>query len=61
LVIAGLSAVALALASEPVGLILARSLTGVAAATWVAFAVLFVSYFPPNRGMVQECGDSLVH
>jgi MFS family permease len=49
LAFAGLSAVALALATEPVGLILARGLTGVAAAAWVAFTVLFASYFAQDR------------
>jgi MFS family permease len=49
LVAASAGAVALALASEPAGLILARGITGVAAAAWVAFAVLFTSYFPAHR------------
>lgn len=49
LLVASLSAVALALASDPVGLILARGLTGVAAAAWVAFTVLFASYFAADR------------
>lgn len=44
-----LGAVALALAGDPVGLIAARAITGIAAAAWVAFTVLFASYFPPQR------------
>jgi MFS family permease len=49
LVCAGLAGVALALATDPAGLILGRALSGVAAAAWVAFAVLFASYFAPAR------------
>ena len=39
----------LALAPDPWSLFAARTLTGVAAAGWVAVSVLFASYFPPNR------------
>ena len=49
LVVASLGAAALALANDPAALILARGLTGVAAAAWVVFSVLFASYFPSQR------------
>lgn len=49
LVAAILGAIALALAGDAVGLILARGITGVAAAAWVAFTVLFAGYFAPQR------------
>jgi len=39
----------LALAPDPWSLFAARTVTGVAAAGWVAVSVLFASYFPPHR------------
>ncbi|MCL5108437.1 MAG: MFS transporter [Chloroflexi bacterium] len=38
-------------AGDPWGLFLARALTGVAASSWVAFTVLFSSYFPPGKAV----------
>lgn len=52
LAVTALSGVALALATEPTSLILARALTGVAAAAWVAFTVLFASYYAAERATV---------
>lgn len=45
LAMAGLGALWLGLASTPEGLFAARTLTGVGAAAWVAFTVLFSSYY----------------
>jgi MFS family permease len=61
LAVAAISGVALALATEPVSLILARSLTGVAAAAWVAFTVLFASYYAPERATVAVSIISFVN
>jgi MFS family permease len=38
-------------AGDPWHLFLARALTGVAASSWVAFTVLFSSYFPPGKAV----------
>ncbi len=46
---AGLGALGLALSSDPVWLVAWRALTGVGAAAWVVFTVLFSSYFPPEK------------
>ena len=48
-VTAAAGALALGLAPGPWPLFLGRALTGVAAATWVAFTVLFASYYPGER------------
>ncbi|MBI4234145.1 MAG: MFS transporter [Chloroflexi bacterium] len=42
-------AVGLEWSPSPMFLFLARALTGVAAATWVASTVLYASYFPPQQ------------
>ncbi|MHB1414543.1 MAG: MFS transporter [Chloroflexota bacterium] len=47
----GLGALGLALSGDPWLLFLARALTGVGASSWVAFTVLFSSYFPPGRAV----------
>ncbi len=39
----------LALAPTPIYLIIFRGVLGISAATWVAFTVLFASYFPPDQ------------
>ena len=39
----------LALAPTPIYLVAFRGVLGISAATWVAFTVLFASYFPPNQ------------
>ena len=39
----------LALAPTPMYLVIFRGVLGISAATWVAFTVLFASYFPPNQ------------
>ena len=39
----------LALAPTPIYLIAFRGVLGISAATWVAFTVLFASYFPPDQ------------
>jgi len=44
-----LSALGMGLLKNPIFLLIFRGLTGVAAATWVAFTVLFSSYFPENE------------
>lgn len=36
-------------ADSPIALMICRGLAGVAAASWVAFTVLYSSYFPPGR------------
>ena len=48
---AGLGALGLGLAHDPWLLFLSRALTGVGASAWVAFAVLFSSYFPPRQAV----------
>ncbi len=49
LVLSGVGAVWLALAPDPLTLFAARTLTGVAAAGWVALSVLFASYYPAGK------------
>ena len=49
LLFASLGALALAAAPNPWFLFFGRTLTGVAAATWVVSSVFFMSYFPPER------------
>ena len=49
LVLSALGAVWLGLASDPWALFAARTLTGVAAAGWVALSVLFASYYPTGK------------
>ena len=39
----------LAIAPTPMYLVAFRGVLGISAATWVAFTVLFASYFPPNQ------------
>ena len=39
----------LAMAPTPMYLVIFRGVLGISAATWVAFTVLFASYFPPNQ------------
>ena len=39
----------LALAPTPTYLVIFRGVLGISAATWVAFTVLFASYFPPDQ------------
>ena len=39
----------LAMAPTPMYLVAFRGVLGISAATWVAFTVLFASYFPPNQ------------
>lgn len=51
LLASALGALGLALAPDPWLLFLARALTGVAASSWVAFTVLFSSYFPPGHAV----------
>jgi MFS family permease len=48
LVLSGTGAAWLAAASEPWSLFAARTLTGIAAAGWVAISVLFSAYYPPS-------------
>jgi predicted MFS family arabinose efflux permease len=49
LALSGVAAVWLALADDPWSLFWARSLTGLAAAGWVAISVLYASYYSPSR------------
>lgn len=49
LILSGVGAIWLAQASGPWPLFAARTLTGVAAAGWVAISVLFASYYPSNN------------
>ncbi len=49
LLASALGALWLALSPDPWSLFGARTVTGVAAAGWVAISVLFASYFPPGR------------
>lgn len=44
-------ALGLALTTDPWLLFLSRALTGVGASSWVAFTVLFSSYYPPGRAV----------
>ncbi|MBH65139.1 MAG: hypothetical protein CL784_01295 [Chloroflexi bacterium] len=46
LVLSGIGGIWLAISPDPWSLFAARSLTGVAAAGWVAISVLFASYYP---------------
>lgn len=47
---AALSGAAFAVARGPGGLLAARTLAGVAATTWLAFTVLYTSYYPGDAG-----------
>ena len=49
LVLSALGAVWLALSPDPWSLFAARTLTGIAAAGWVAISVLFASYYPAGN------------
>ena len=49
LVLSGLGGIWLALSPDPWSLFAARSLTGVAAAGWVAISVLLASYYPSGK------------
>ncbi len=49
LVLSGIGAIWLGLAPNPWALFAARTLTGVAAAGWVAISVLFASYYPAGK------------
>ena len=49
LVLAALGALWLGLAPNPWSLFAARTLTGIAAAGWVAISVLFASYYSPDK------------
>jgi len=49
LVAAALGALGLALSSDPVWLVVWRGLSGVGAAAWVDFTILFSSYYAPNK------------
>ena len=49
LLFASVGAMAMGLAPGPWYLFAGRTLTGVAATTWVVSSVIFVSYFPPHR------------
>ena len=49
LVAAALGALGLALSSDPVWLVAWRGLSGVGAAAWVEFTILFSSYYPPHK------------
>ncbi len=51
LVIAGIGSAGLAVSNDPWLLFFSRALTGVSASAWVAFSVLFASYFPPARAV----------
>lgn len=55
------SALAFAAAGGPAGLLLARTLAGVAATTWLAFTVLYTSYFPASRGQAMAIVVFLNH
>ncbi len=46
---AGIGALGLALSTDPVWLVFWRAMTGVGAAAWVAFTVLFSSHFAPDK------------
>ncbi|MBO03598.1 MAG: hypothetical protein CL731_01080 [Chloroflexi bacterium] len=49
LVLSGIGGIWLAVSPDPWSLFAARSLTGVAAAGWVAISVLFASYYPSGN------------
>jgi MFS family permease len=49
MVACGLGSLGLAYAPSPWFLVLSRGVLGLGAATWVAFSVLFASYYPHNR------------
>lgn len=49
MVACGLGCLGLAFSPSPWFLVLSRAVLGLGAATWVAFSVLFASYFPLNR------------
>ncbi len=46
---AALGALGLGLSSDPLWLVVWRAMSGVGAAAWVAFTVLFSGYFPPQQ------------
>jgi len=49
--LAGLGAWIMGIAGDANGLILGRAITGLAAATWVPFVVVFSSLFPPDEAV----------
>lgn len=49
LFLSAVSGAGLALAPSPEAMVLARLLSGVSACAWVAFTVLFASYYPPGQ------------
>jgi MFS family permease len=49
LIFCGLGCLGLAFSPSPWFLVLSRAVLGLGAATWVAFSVLFASYYPLNR------------
>jgi MFS family permease len=49
LVAAGLGSLGMGLTGDPEWMVFWRGIVGVGAAAWVAFTVLFSSYFPPER------------
>jgi MFS family permease len=49
LVVAGLGSLGMGLTGDPEWMVFWRGIVGVGAAAWVAFTVLFSSYFPPER------------
>ena len=51
MLLAAAGALGFAFAGDPWWLFVARALTGVAASSWVAFTVLFSSFFPPARAV----------
>jgi MFS family permease len=44
-----ISALGLAFSKRPVGLLIFRGMSGISATTWVAFTILFSSYFDPSK------------
>ncbi|MGC9063839.1 MAG: MFS transporter [bacterium] len=44
-----ISGLGLALSRNPIGLLIFRGISGISAATWVDFTVLFSSYFDPSK------------
>lgn len=46
---AGIGSLGMGLTGDPAHMVFWRGITGVGAAAWVAFTVLFSSYFPPDR------------
>ncbi len=49
IVAAGVAGLGLAQSSDPNWLVIWRGVAGIGAASWVAFTVLFSSYFPPEK------------